>query len=188
MPSAPDWQQVEERLFEESKAAILQFAVAHPDEVYAIFTYYSEPYCGCFTLFIDTLAHSLQVARYHEQNAIRRRKQMLNHEQMWTSAKYFSTQPPVRYHTPSVGSFATPFFASVQFEGWQEFADSDDYPKAEAWQDDYLEGNTRIVIWKVLERLIESGVFEQLLLASPFYLGYELHDEELVILRILHWP
>lgn len=56
------------------------------------------------------------------------------------------------------------------------------------WGDDYAEGNTRIVLWRVIERLIESNAFGQLPLASPFRLGYQMHDDALTVLRILNWP
>ena len=51
-----------------------------------------------------------------------------------------------------------------------------------------MEGNLRIVLWKAIERLIASDAFAPLCLASPFRVGYQLHERELVVLRILNWP
>lgn len=187
MDNAPDWHAVEERLFEESKTAILQFATEHPDEIFSFFAYYTEPYYGNFLLFLETYANALKAAQENEQQAIARRKSMLRTEGMWISAKSFTTHPSVTYHAPSVGNLTSTYFANIQFDGWEEFAESEEYPKGQEWNDDYLEGNVRIVIWKVVERLIEEDIFEELRLASPFFIGYEVHDEEMVILRILHW-
>ena len=54
--------------------------------------------------------------------------------------------------------------------------------------DDYLESNARLVLWRVTERLVEDDAFAVLKMASPFMIGYGIHDQEETILRFLNWP
>jgi len=68
------------------------------------------------------------------------------------------------------------------------FFDSEQYPHCKPGQDDYLAGNTRVIIWKVLERFIADNVFLHIKTTPLFRLGYQLFEEDLVVLRILNWP
>jgi hypothetical protein len=43
-------------------------------------------------------------------------------------------------------------------------------------------------MWRVAERLVSEDAFAPLLLASPFMVGYSVHDQEEAILRLLNWP
>lgn len=65
---------------------------------------------------------------------------------------------------------------------------SGNYPGGNEGSDAYIEGNTRIILWRVLERLIAAHAFDALKLASPFRVGYQLSGDCLVVMRILNWP
>jgi hypothetical protein len=43
-------------------------------------------------------------------------------------------------------------------------------------------------MWRVAEQLAAEDAFAPLTMASPFLLGYSIHDQEEVILRLLNWP
>jgi len=87
-----------------------------------------------------------------------------------------------------VDYFHFAFYSYTTFADWTTFFDSESYPEQLPGEDDYLAGNTRIVLWKVLERLIQEQVLSQLNMAPLFRLGYQLYEKGLVVLRILNWP
>lgn len=49
-----DWQSLEDRLYEQSRAIILQFAAEHPDVLCSFFAYDTDPKEGYFFLGFDT--------------------------------------------------------------------------------------------------------------------------------------
>ncbi|HLG61780.1 MAG TPA: hypothetical protein VKY19_07595 [Ktedonosporobacter sp.] len=188
MVSRPDWNDIEETLFLRGKDAILQFATEHPTEVCSFFAYAWMPIEGNFSLCFDTFDHALQMAKENEQSAIATRKMMFEQKQAWKYALYYSTQPRIVDYAPGIDLFAYASYVDVSFHGWEEFFNSAQYPKSLDHEDDYLEGNVRLVIWKVLERLIEGDFFSHLRLSLPFRVGYQFYDQELIVLRILNWP
>lgn len=100
-----------------------------------------------------------------------------------------SKAPRVTDYSPDIGYFAYHMYADLNFPELAGFKESETYPqKRNAVEDDYIEGHVRIILWKVIERLIASDTFSQLHLASPFRVGYEFHDGDLLVLRILNWP
>lgn len=183
-----DWQHIEHHLFEESKRIISAFAREYPEIVCSFFAFDADPCYGYFHVCFDSYENSVQAAKQNEQEAIDRRKNMLQGTTAWKHAKYFSSDPRVTDYSPDVGYFAHHMYQEVSFQEMEDLGRSDDYPQREEHEDDYLEGNTRIVLWKVIERLIADHAFDQLHLTSPFRVGYQLHDQELVVLRILNWP
>ncbi len=183
-----DWQALDDQLVERSRQAIFQFATEYPNVTCSFFAYEANPIYGDFHMSFETYEHSLLEAQKNEQRAIARRTQMLSHERSWRSAKYFSTDPLVTDYSPSVGRFAHLMYAGFKVRELNDLSVSGQYPQGQKHQDDYIEGNVRIVLWKVIERLIANETFNQLTLASPFRVGYQYHDEALVVLRILNWP
>jgi hypothetical protein len=188
MEAVFDWQALEEQLIKQSREAIRQFATEYPDVTCSFFAYDVNPIYGEFLVSFETAAHSLEQAQENEQEVIKRRNQMLALPEAWQHAKYFSTHPVVTEYSPDVGLFAHPIYASIQVSELDELSASGVYPKGTPTNDDYIEGNARIVLWKVIERLIASDAFSPLTLASPFRVGYQFHDEVLCVLRILNWP
>ena len=183
-----DWQALEEQLVEQSRETIRHFAAQYPDVTCSFFAYAVNPIYGEFLISFETAEHSLEQAQENEQEAIKRRNQMLTLPQAWRGAQYFSTHPVVTEYSPDTGLFAHPIYAHIQVSELDELSASGVYPRGGETEDDYIEGNARIVLWKVIERLIASDAFSPLTLASPFRVGYQVHDEALVVLRILNWP
>ena len=184
----PNWEKVEQTLFKKSKQAILRFAREHPEEECCYFAFDTDPKYGYILLCFDTRENSLRQAKEAERWAIDRRKEGLRHDWAWTWAGHQLQYPPLLPFGADSGGFKYIGYAEVDFPGWVAFAGSRNYPQGEEHHDDYLEGNMRIVMWKVAERLIEDGVFGRLRLSSPFFVGYGIHDQEQSILRILNWP
>jgi hypothetical protein len=184
-----DWQSLEDRLFEQSVVVIKQFAEEHPESICASFAYDTDPAEGYFLLSFDTAENSLRQAQTNEQRAIERRKRWLTQESSWTVASYRSKNTHVSDRSPGVDCFAYHIYAELRFPELPAFKESENYPPGGLpVEDDYIEGHVRIVLWRIIERLIADGAFMQLHLASPFHIGYQFHDEDLLVLRILNWP
>jgi hypothetical protein len=188
MVQAPNWQEVETTLFEEGKEAIARFATEHPDLLCSFFAYYADPLSGEFAICIDTQEHALQQAKKEEFRVCQRRERRLHSPSAWRRAQLTIELPRLTEYSPLVDYFHFAFYSSTTFADWTPFFDSKSYPQQRPGEDDYLAGNTRIVLWKVLERLIHEQVLSQLNLAPLFRLGYHFHEKELVVLRILNWP
>jgi len=184
-PTLVNWAAIEERLFTFSHEALIRFGNEHSGVICSFLAYDVDlPF---FHLSFDTPANAVHVAQRTEQEAIVRRARILALPTAWHGAKDFSTQPPVLDYSYSTGYFAYDAFSTVKVGELEDLHFAEDYPQDD-WGDDYAEGNTRIVLWKVIERLIDSEEFHQLRLASPFRLGYQMHDDALTVLRILNWP
>lgn len=185
----PDWQSLEERLFEQTSSVIRQFATEHSDVTCSFFAYDTDPGHGYFLPSFDTYENSLQQAQKNEQWAIEQRQKMLSQDWSWNSASYLSKSPRITDYSPDVGYFAYHIYAEFHFPELVEFRENESYPqKRNDAEDDYLEGHVRIILWRVIERLIMNDAFAQLRMSSPFRVGYQFHDEDLLVLRILKWP
>lgn len=130
------------------------------------------------------------MARENEQRAIERRNRTLVNDWSWRTASSIFKTTRLTYYSPDISYFAYPTYARIDFAELVELSESESYPQPNHdFEDDYIEGNTRIVLWKVIERLIASHVFDHLHRASPFYIGYALHEDyQTPPLRILNWP
>lgn len=183
-----DWQSLEDRLFEQSKALILRFAAEHPDVTCSFFAYDTHPAYGEFLPSFDNSENMLRMAKEDEQRAIARREKMLKREWSWRSAH--TMWRSASDSSPDVGYFAYHIYAEIRFAELEELSMSGNYPQTNhKSEDNYIDGNVRIVLWKVVERLIADEAFAPLRLASPFRVGYQFHDDgQFIVLRLLNWP
>lgn len=187
MVHALNWEEVEQTLFNGGQAALLRFATEHSDEICSFFAFAWMIVDGDFSVCLDTLSNARSRAREHEREAIESRKKILRGENAWRSARSLLTEPKIVTYAPAADLFAYAPYANIFLEDWEAFSNFESTPKSQAWEEGYLEGNTRLVLWRVLERLIDSDTFSHLRLSSPFHVGYQFHDQELVVLRILNW-
>jgi hypothetical protein len=183
-----DWNASEEKLYAASVSAIRRFGQEHAQMPVCFFKFDSEPRYGYVLIGFDTLENNIRWAKKLEQTAVDRRRQRLTRPDSWKSAKYYLKSPRLQAFNTNSASFAFHEFARVSFPDWRELAEGGGYPIGLAHEDDYLESNVRLVLWRVAERLVADEVFKPLTLASPFIVGYEFHDGEEVILRLLKWP
>jgi hypothetical protein len=188
MIQPPDWQKAEETLFEAGTATLEQFGKEHPGTICSFFAYYVYPSKGAIDVCIDTPENALHEAMREELFTLGRRQKLLKFPTSWQLASFYTEIPAIVDYAPNANLFQYASQARVTFEEWAAFCQSKAYPETEKPQDDYLEGNIRIVIWKVCERLIQDKVFLHLDLASPFRVGYQFHERPLIVLRVLNWP
>lgn len=139
-------------------------------------------------LCFDTTSNSLKSAKARETYAVEGRLKKLADEDSWKNAEYFLNTPMLVPFGDNTGDFEFQSFREINVPEWQEYADSPDYPQQQENEDDYLEGNFRILVWRVVEKLVSSGAFDCLKKSKPFLISYGLHDQEQRIIRILNWP
>jgi hypothetical protein len=183
-----DWQSVEDQLYIHSRAEIKTFADAHMSETVSFFAFNSVYYEGYFQLCFDTLSNSLEIARRTEGHAIDRRMKMLSTDEAWRGAAYFITNPAVVDYAQETGDFIYCLPSGLLVNQIHDMFLGGNYPGGEEGNDDYIAGNTLIVLWKTVERLIAANAFADFKLASPFRVGCQLSGNPLVVLRILNWP
>lgn len=185
MVQAPNWREVEATLFEQGKAAVEQFAAEHPDLICSFFAIVVDPLAGEFAFCFDTLQNAYQQAMKQELYILGDRQSSSKRSESWRYAGSLSAS--LLEYPSTTEHFHFFSYALVRFD-WLEFADSEAYPERQEGQEDYLEGNTRLAIWRSLERLITNKTFLQLSIASPFRIGYQFSEESLIVLRFLNWP
>lgn len=183
----PQWNEVGEQLYQHTVATIRRLELEHADEVMCFFAYAVDTMAGQFQLCFDTVHNSIYWAKENERLAIERRVKNLTHDLAWRSASAL-VRGPVTPYNPYTQQFAYAEYSELVFPDWEDFTWSEDYPKFSQADDDYLEGNSHIVVWKVTERLIADNVFARLRLAQPFYIGHEFHERGLEVMRVVNWP
>ncbi len=184
-----DWSKSDERLHEAALSAIQGFAKEHGKvEVRCFFFDCDDPHYGLVHISLDSVENNMRSAKQLEQFAIEHRNRNLKGNTSWHSAKYRLTTPVLSPFNTNGGDFEFGCYRTVEFPAWREFVESKELPQGAEHEDDYLASNARLVMWRVAERLVSEDAFAPLLLASPFMVGYSLHDEEEAILRLLNWP
>jgi hypothetical protein len=184
-----DWSKSDERLHEAAFSAIQTFAKEHGNaEVCCFFFDCDDPQYGLVHISLDSLQNNMRSAKQLEQYAIESRIRNLKGKTPWQWAKYQLTSPVLSPFNTNGGDFEFGCYRTVEFPAWRELAESKDFPHSAEHEDDYLASNARLVMWRVAERLVSGDAFAPLLLASPFMVGYSVHDEEDAILRLLNWP
>jgi hypothetical protein len=186
---ADDWGASDRKLHKASVAAIKRFAREHPGRPVCCFFFdCDEPRYGQLSISLDTPENNIRTAKELEQFAIESRRASLRGKLTWQWAKHQLSTPVLSPFNTNSGDFEFPEYAEVEFPAWVRLAEKGNYPKGAEHEDDYLESNARLVMWRVAERLVAEDAFAPLALASPFLVGYSVHDQEEVILRMLNWP
>jgi hypothetical protein len=186
---AEDWEASDRKLHKASVAAIKRFAREHPGQPVCCFFFdCDEPRYGHLSISLDTLENNIRTVKEVEQFALESRSENLRGGIPWRRAKYQLNYPVISPFNTNSGDFEFTEYADLQFPAWVKLAAKGNYPKRVEGEDDYLESNARLVIWRVAEQLVAEDAFAPLTLASPFLLGYSIHDQEEVILRLLNWP
>jgi hypothetical protein len=183
------WKASDEKLYKASLTAIRRFAREHREmEVCCLFLDSDDPCYGHISISLDTLENNIRSTKKRERSAIDHRRKYLYKPEAWRNAKYQIEIPVLSPFNLDGGDFAFQEYISVDFPSWVRLAKKNDYPRGREHEDDYLEANVRLVMWRVIERLVKTQAFDFLTLASPFMTGYSLHDEGGVLVRLLNWP
>lgn len=182
-----DWNSSEDELYARSVRAIYQMAQEYPNEVFSFFAYRANYYYGLVSLAFDTIQNGLKTAREHHDRTVPRHAGWFGHPRAWDSARYYVSHAAYRIvdYSPRAGEFKYPDFHSVNFKSWEETFRGEDLPESEASQ-----GHVIVLLARVIDRLVDAGVFSSLQQAPLFRVGFEFEDDDLglVVMRMLNWP
>jgi hypothetical protein len=187
-----NWNQVEIVLLEESLKALTQFAQEHPEDTYSFFAFgvVTEPSCS-FLLCLDTEANSVRSAQEKQEYINELRQKMLRFKDSWRTASIYIDKERTYPYNLKVWEFTYFHYYTIEITSWPEFSYNDNSPNHGPTYDTYVEGNIRVVIWKVIKELIQKDAFSRLKKTSPFHLGYQLlqeDEQEMVIINTINWP
>ncbi|WP_165066686.1 hypothetical protein [Paludisphaera rhizosphaerae] len=179
------WRRAEELLFERSRTAIQNFGRQHPGESFSLFAYVVDSLFTGVSLNFDTASNSLSEAMRHQQRKERIRNQVFEQDRGWEQARYLVAEPSQQIRDFNHhGSWRHELIEFVPLPEWGTFfAECDDDQQGEE-----LEGRVIVSLWRVVERLVQANAFDGLTRVAPFRLGFQFHDDEFVVLRILDWP
>lgn len=181
------WKESDDRLYAAAVKAIAKFAKTNPSVQLRCFLFDCDAVrSGNIEISFDSAESNARAVKQLEAMAIEFRASNLVGDRSWTGARHQLTSPSVSPINIGSGDFDFPGFSNVAFPAWRRLAESGDYPTSLHYEDDYLDSNARLVMWRTAERLIAENAFGSLNLASPFAVGYSLHDEEAAILRLLN--
>jgi hypothetical protein len=182
------WDAFFQRLLDGTRAAIREFAAKHSTEEVCDFAYDSEPCYGYVLTCFNTTNANFKLVKHLHDSQVAQRKTVLGMPS-WRSAAYYQVRSHgVVPYCNNPGYFPYQGFTDIQFPEWEKFAHSDDYPKSERHEDDYLMNRAALILAQALDTLVEDGSFELLKLAHPTRLGFTIHDEPHCIVRILNLP
>lgn len=184
----PNWQEAEDALFAACGEAIERFQREQADKTVSFFAFDSEPSAGYALISIDTPENEQKNAVKEQEYEIALRPKKFSGEKAWESTEYFIQQRQPKTHCHSTGAMEFAQWESVELESLEDFLQEIEEEEELFQRHDYLMGHARLIFWRVFERLIAENAFAPLKLASPFRLGYNFHDESLVVVRILNWP
>lgn len=184
-----NWKLSDRELYKASVASIKRFSRENPRKsVCCFFFACDEPRYGHISINLDSFTNNIRAAKQLEKFAVERRAKNLQGKLTWRWAQHQLSSPSLSVFNTNSGDFEFQAYANVKFPAWITLAETGKYPKGMEHEDDYLESNARLVMWRVTEQLVSTNAFASLAMASPFLLGYSIHDQEEVILRILNWP
>lgn len=186
---AEEWMQAEEKLHNAALRAIKDFCKEEPDtEVRCFFLDSDDVEYGRVGISIDSASNNSDVTSESLKSTKKERRTNLKGRLTWQSARYQLSSPPLETFNTDSGDFDFGEFDEVSLPEWKKIAKKKDLPKTDAEDESFLEGNARLVMWRVLERLVKERSFDSMKTGSPFLVGFSFHDEEPTTVDILNWP
>ncbi|MFN0197978.1 MAG: hypothetical protein ACKVT0_14630 [Planctomycetaceae bacterium] len=183
------WKQSEEKLYNAAIRAIKNFCKEEPNtEVRCFFFDSDDVEYGRVGISIDSAANNFETSIDSITSAKKSRRSNLKGKITWQWAKYKLNCPPLEPFNTDSGDFDFGEFAEVIVPEWRKIAKKKDLPNSDDEDENYLEGNARLTMWRTLERLIKEHAFREMKTGSPFIVGFSLHDESPTTIDILNWP
>lgn len=185
---APDFAAAEEALVAGSREAISRFAASHPDDEVSFFAFDSNPIYGEFLVSFDTTSSSRASARGYSAEVVAGRQRLWGtpDPDHWKKSQSVARATMPLDYDPVVGDFAHHMFHEIKFS-WDAFLGSDAYARLNrGGEDGWIEGQVRLVLARVCDRLVDEGAFDALRRAPVLRVGYAYHGEpEAIVCRIV---
>ncbi len=148
----------------------------------------SNPYYGEFLPSVDTLANSRGMMRAEEKIRLERRDWMkLEGKDAWLETYERAFHSSIPMFNDEVGEFTHHMIHNCEYSKLDALARSPLYKKlnAKAGKDGWIEGHVRVVLARVCDVLVDKKAFAKLPIAQPFGVGYQYHDEKMVVCRVI---
>lgn len=174
----PDWKTAETVIVERSIKCI-EVLAKHTTDVFSCFAFNCNDFdYGDVLICFDTIGNSLLHAKRHEARVLKIWDGM-SRANVWDYGESDLKHDRLCSFNPHTSDFAYSNFSRLHFTDWLEYFD-DDLATL---------GDVFIMLHNVVRRLVTSRCFNQLTIASPFYIGVEFVGEPiLIIMRTLNWP
>jgi len=184
-----DFAALEEHLMTGCRAVITQFAKeATASDPVTFFAIDSNPYYGEFLPSFDTVSTSLAWVRNNEADVLSGREWMkLRGKNAWLRTYEGAYRSSVPMFNVEVSEFTHHMFGNCKYSPLDALARSAPYKalNAPAKKDGWIEGHTRVTLARVCDRLVGESAFAKLPRSKPFGVGYQYHDEKMVVCRVI---
>lgn len=175
----PDWQLSEEVLFQFCADSIERFVQEQENRLCSALCLEAEPTEGYVWISFETPEHDCEEAEAIQEHIQGHRAQHLQGPEAWKQVTQYLQTESVPLYTPGPEDYAFALYSELDLDRWSDFANIGLASEA------YLNARAVLVFWQVLERLIERQELQELNLAYPFRLGYCIHGQNYVNLRVL---
>lgn len=180
----PDWKELEEELYAGCIDAIEDWAAQGKGPV-AAFLLFADPPSSYVQICFDTPENFEEQRQEHREELLASRKAALEKPNTWRHARKLFSKSAYQLH--STGYFSDVEFGLVDFgEGLAEFSRSKACPvAADEDGDGYVEAQIRMLLCRTLDRLVEREAFDKIRWDRGTQVGYEVHEEDPVVLHVL---
>lgn len=170
------------------KAIALAVKEVKKNDPATFFAIDSNPYYGEFLPSVDTLSTSRVVMRAEQENRLGSRAWMkLEGKDAWLETYDGAYRSSVPMFSADASEFTHHMIHDCEYPPLDALARSKLYKKlnARAGKDGWIEGHVRVVLARVCDRLVDGKAFAKLPIAVPFGVGYQYHDEKMVVCRVI---
>jgi hypothetical protein len=178
----PNWDEMEDAIVAKAKSAVAAFAKKHGPACALFFD--TDPPASYVLMSFEGAKDLVAGAAGHLENEAKRRKKMLATKNAWKQAQNYLR--PRLDEAIDVGSFEQMDFDRIDFgEAMNAFAESDACPEAPYGVEPYVSARFRMVLANAIDRLVEKRALVPIVGDAPLLVGYAIHDEPPVVLRIV---
>lgn len=159
--------------------AIANCAALHPNEIFSALAFYEDVGNGIFAAGLDTFDNSLLHAKRQELR-VRQSRSAWARRDGWVPfcARLASEWGFDLIHdfNNSFSNFRYPGIVSAYVPEWID-------------DPEVTSGYLLRLVWRVIDALVDAGVFGDIRLASPFRFCFmNVDKEDALVLRVLNWP
>ncbi|MBX3229209.1 MAG: hypothetical protein KIT84_18695 [Labilithrix sp.] len=184
-----DFEALEEHLFDGCAEAIasVQSEIGREDPA-VFFAIDANPYYGEFLPSLDTRSNAAAVMKGHQASVLERRAWLKDtSDEAWKNAHEHARFESLPLYNHEVADFSHHMLADLKYAPLASFVRDPIYAtlNATASKDGWVEGHTRAVLARVVDRLVDGGHFASLPIAAPFGVGYAYHGEPMIVCRVV---
>ncbi len=181
------WEDNKALLARKIKEAVAKFAAENSTEKVCYFGLDSDPGYGYVLTCFNTTEADRQFVKSSRSRNVEYTYELLRGEQeetLYSQMKTYSLLP----FCNNPEHFKFQGYTQIDFPEWAELSKEEGLLESDEYEDSYLYRNIAKFTWEVLRDLSADGTFNALNLASPCFVGFGFHDDEMIIVEILNIP